>query len=311
MAVKESPKGSRRYVVEFEYKGHRVHRRCPANTSKAEAETLEATLRKELFATGELGADSATSLPGAIATWLEERVTDASKRQAKSNANMLADFVDGKLLSDIPEVAQTYRAWAKASGLSPLTINRRVALLKAVAKFAWKVKKWSKVNYSAQCELTNEKGFADMMPTKEGKAWVMLAAYTGLRQGELYRLQPGQVRDGIIDLGKGRANGVNKTKNKEARQVPVPAVALPYLKALPWTRPLGSLDWEWRTTRDAAGFAGTTYHDLRHTFASMLINNGVTIYTVARLLGNDPSYTAPRYAHLDLKTLKAAVRKLA
>ena len=53
------------------------------------------------------------------------------------------------------------------------------------------------------------------------------------------------------------------------------------------------------------------YHVLHYTFTSMLINRNINLYTIVRLLGNDHAYTTGRYAHLEVDTLKAAVRKLA
>lgn len=320
MSVKEDPPGSRRYVVQFKLRRRRIHRRCPPGTRKAEAEALEVKLRRELFAIGELGVEADVPLAGAIKIWLEERVTGTkSEKSRREHARALADFVDGKLLAELADVAEAYRAHGKATGLSPLTVNRRLAILKATAKWAWKIKRWTRENLSAYVQLTDEKGaarhvyrtpaevrrIAAKAPTFEGKAWIMLAAYSGLRQAELYGLDKTKVRrGGVLDLGV--------TKNGEPRLVPVGKPGLPFLKAIPFgrTRTLDSLDWEWRKARNAAGFAGTKYHDLRHTFASLLINQGVPLYVVARLLGNDPAYTAPRYAHLELKTLKRAVGKL-
>lgn len=317
MSVKEDPPGSRRYVVQFELRGERIHRRCPPGTRKADAEALETKLRREIFATRDLGLDPEIPLPDAIGAWLEERVagtkSDTSRRE---HARALADFVTGKLLHELPDVAEAYRAHGKAIGLSPLTVNRRLAVLKAVAKWAWKVKRWTASNLSPHVQLTDEKGaarhvyrtpaevrrIAAKAPTFEGKAWIMLAAYSGLRQAELHGLDKTKVRRGVLDLGY--------TKNGEPRLVPVAKAGLPFLKAVPFARSIDSLDWEFRKARDAAGFRGTRYHDLRHTFASLLINQGVPLYVVARLLGNDPAYTAPRYAHLELKTLKRAVARI-
>jgi site-specific recombinase XerD len=47
-------------------------------------------------------------------------------------------------------------------------------------------------------------------------------------------------------------------------------------------------------------------HDLRHSFASVLINNKVELYDVQRLLGHANAKTTQRYAHLTPATLSKA-----
>ena len=54
-----------------------------------------------------------------------------------------------------------------------------------------------------------------------------------------------------------------------------------------------------------------SFHELRHTYASMLINNGVELPVISKLLGHvDTRVTFKHYAHLADKTLAAAVTKL-
>ena len=52
---------------------------------------------------------------------------------------------------------------------------------------------------------------------------------------------------------------------------------------------------------DAAGLPDVRIHDLRHTYASLLINNGVSLYEVQELLGHSSSAMTQRYAHLQPK----------
>jgi hypothetical protein len=59
-----------------------------------------------------------------------------------------------------------------------------------------------------------------------------------------------------------------------------------------------------------AGIADFRWHDLRHTFASRLVQRGVPLYTVQRLLGHQSISMTERYAHLAPDDLLAAVTKL-
>ena len=62
----------------------------------------------------------------------------------------------------------------------------------------------------------------------------------------------------------------------------------------------------WDRLRIKAGMPNLRLHDLRHTHASMLINQGHTLFVVQNILGhNDPSVTQ-RYAHLSTKSLQDA-----
>jgi len=52
-----------------------------------------------------------------------------------------------------------------------------------------------------------------------------------------------------------------------------------------------------------AGIEDLHFHDLRHDFATFLINNGATLYQVQLALGQKDSRMAQRYAHLDPNNL--------
>ncbi|MDQ6782476.1 MAG: tyrosine-type recombinase/integrase [Actinomycetota bacterium] len=55
----------------------------------------------------------------------------------------------------------------------------------------------------------------------------------------------------------------------------------------------------WRRTRNRAQVAETArFHDARHTFASVLLSNGVSVAATAEYLGDTPSVVLGTYAHL-------------
>jgi integrase len=87
----------------------------------------------------------------------------------------------------------------------------------------------------------------------------------------------------------------------------VPRMDCPSVFANPKTlKPFVSIFCAWDTARTKAGLADVRIHDLRHSFASLLINSGRTLYEVQHILGHTQVKTTQRYAHLSQDTLLAA-----
>jgi integrase len=87
----------------------------------------------------------------------------------------------------------------------------------------------------------------------------------------------------------------------------VPRRACPWVFPNPKTlRPFVAIHYGWDTARKRAGLADVRIHDLRHSFASLLINSGRTLFEVQRILGHTQVKTTQRYAHLSQDTLLAA-----
>jgi integrase len=59
----------------------------------------------------------------------------------------------------------------------------------------------------------------------------------------------------------------------------------------------------WDTARTKAGLSEVRIHDLRHSFASFLVNSGRSLYEVQHLLGHTQIKTTQRYSHLSQDTL--------
>jgi site-specific recombinase XerD len=52
------------------------------------------------------------------------------------------------------------------------------------------------------------------------------------------------------------------------------------------------------------------FHDLRHSFASRLVQSGVDIYAVQKLLGHKDGRMTQRYAHLSIENLRSAISNM-
>lgn len=110
------------------------------------------------------------------------------------------------------------------------------------------------------------------------------------------------------------------SKTGKPRHVPLsqPAIDLiksvptfkdcPYLLPNPETKlPFVTIKHSWQTARDEAKLPDLRIHDLRHSAASFMINAGVDLFAVGRVLGHADHKSTMRYSHLANDTLLAAV----
>ena len=62
----------------------------------------------------------------------------------------------------------------------------------------------------------------------------------------------------------------------------------------------------WERLRKKAGLEHVRIHDLRHSYASMLVNSGRSLYEVQQILGHSNPKVTQRYSHLSTATLQDA-----
>jgi integrase len=318
-----------RFTVEFEQQGVRVFRRLPLATTRAQAVAYEAKLRQEIFDQRALDRKPDLSLEACVDLWLRDRLSGKKdQRMPRQNAEHLRPFLQGRSVREVQEVVRhasstwtaAHRASSTSTGvvhartLTAATVNRRLSVLKAALRYAWQ-QGWVADNLSGKISKLAEppgrevyltpaqvKRLADHMPTPEGRAAVLLLAYTGLRAGELLRIT-------ATDIGPGSLT-VNFSKSGKPRTIPVPPSILPLLSGLPLGLSYTQLQWQFRAARKAAKMPHVRLHDLRHTTASWLVNAGVDLYTVGKILGHLTPTTTARYAHLAQGTLKKAMGRL-
>lgn len=110
------------------------------------------------------------------------------------------------------------------------------------------------------------------------------------------------------------------SKTGKPRYVPLSTPALAIIEALPrfktcpflipnpdTLKPFVSIKHSWQRAIKVAKLPGLRIHDLRHSAASFMVNSGVDLFAVGKVLGHASYQSTQRYAHLANDTLLAAV----
>lgn len=310
-----------RYVVEFEQKGNRIFRRFPSGATKAQAETFELNKRRELIDQGILGLGPTLLLSAAIGEWIKEAVAGRShEKDTKGKAELVQAAVGSLALSrgGIAHAAEKVLAMVGKEGkvLAAATLNRRLSILKATAKWAWKVKHYTAENLSPYVILIDKKkervravtisqDLIEKLIRKgrnfEARAFIALGAYGLMRTGEIMRSRP-------KDIGRGLT--LPKTKKGVPRVVPILPALRPFLKAIPFRHHKRTLYGWFEEARDAARIRGDlVHHDLRRSGATILLNAEVPLEIVAHILGDSLDVAQKVYAHVLNRTAERAMRK--
>lgn len=92
-----------------------------------------------------------------------------------------------------------------------------------------------------------------------------------------------------------------ESRGKSAYLFPSPAKAKDGLD-----KPYGSVTRGWYRLREKAKVPNVRLHDLRHSFASLLVSGGRSLYEVQQILGHSDPKVTMRYAHLSAKALQEA-----
>lgn len=89
------------------------------------------------------------------------------------------------------------------------------------------------------------------------------------------------------------------SKSGKSRFVPLSGAAISILERVPriagcpfvfvnpqTLKPFTNIYFSWNNVRQRAGLPNVRLHDLRHTYASNLVNSGTSIYVVSKALGH-------------------------
>lgn len=258
-------------------------------------------------------------------------------RAYKSDLDDYARFLAARRLC--PREGETVLAYAghlmDERSAAPRTLRRRMACLRGFYKDAVRSGALARSPFAElEMQLPRARSLPRALSRTEARllaaaAWrdaggsgafpaaVLLMLSVGVRVGELVRLRPS---DYDPDSGGLHVRGKGRRERRVFVVDPRLAALLGRLAARPHSPSLcGPVGREWTTQaarRELRGFAAAagvtrrvTPHMLRHTCATLLLEDGVDLRVLQRLLGHENIATTALYAHVGDSGLRRALEQ--
>ena len=257
-----------------------------------------------------------------------------SHRTTKNCLYNFSKYYGTKKLSEItPKDIDDFKLRRINEGVKPVSINRDLSVVKALFNYAWRNKRFYGRNPVTLAGLipTESKRERILTFTEEGKLIensppylrdiIKIGLNTGMRQGEILSLLWDWIdlENNIILLPQ------TNTKSKKQRLIPINSVVRSILleRKIMWavsefvfpnssdySKHLKEVKKSFKTACRLSGISGLTFHDLRHTCATRLVEANIPLHAVTKLLGHSSVKVTERYSHPD-EIVNKAVEVLA
>ncbi len=311
------------YYTDFKFQGQRIRKVMREARTADQAKRLEAQIRDRYFE-GSYGnpAASHTLVDFAEKVWLpwckDNRKSPKGYRNDLLYFRSIMSFFGNRTFAEIPSLLiERFKRQRLTDGLQPASVNRELAALSKIFRFAIQ-QAIATINPVSQVKklIENNARTRFLSPAEEARLFdalllnptlstiVSLAIHTGMRQGEILKLE---WRD--VDFSQSRLH-IRDTKSGHDRYVPLNASAraalgdLPQTRGIRWVFPgsgssghLVEIKKAWHSALAAAAIENFRFHDLRHTAGSRLAATGAHPNTIKVLLGHRRLETTERYMH--------------
>jgi integrase len=248
--------------------------------------------------------------------------------KAYLRSSLLPCFGQYELRKITPQLIEQFIRSRLESGVQKSSINRELSCLSMVFKKAidWdylrenpmsRIKRFAEKDNVRERALTKEEEEKLLENSSELLRSIILTALnTGMRSNEILNLRWDQIDFNEMRIlventksGKNRKIGIDPKLHDVLR---LRDNQSPYVFPNPDTgKPLTTVKKSYKTACKKAGIENLRFHDLRHTFGTRIIQNGVDIETVRELMGHESYITTQRYLHTNEQRKKEAVDSLA
>lgn len=260
---------------------------------------------------------------------LAERYMERYQKQRDpfSIKRLLASFGDITLAGITSETVEDYIEKRLKEGKALSTIYKEFALGRRMLNVARKKWKWIRDNPFSDVEFPSIQNQRDRWLTLQDEQrllvsveqeWlrdiIIFAIHTGCRMGEILLLTwkdniDMQRKVIIIQATKGGikkaipiSNTLYEMLLKRSKVTHISNIVFPFKRS--------TLKDAFQKAIEGSGIVNFHFHDLRHTFATRLVQGGVDLYAIQKLLGHKTIRMTERYAHHYPESLRPSINVL-
>lgn len=247
--------------------------------------------------------------------------------------NHLIPFFKGMTLDQItPACVNQFKAQEFSKGFKPATVVLSFNILSKMFNIVIKELEWCNNNPVSKISIGKFNNKVDRWLTHEEEHLLLTLMPDWLNQICIFALNTGMRENEILSLKWTEVNLSRKTitvintKNKEDRTIPINNSVYQLLLVIGKVRALSG--YVFTNTKTKGRYSNEVvslrfryyvkkseiphcrFHDLRHTFATRLVQSGIDLYKVSKLLGHKSIKETERYAHHYPESLRDSVNIL-
>ena len=309
---KDKETGQWRFEFSRRIEGVRTRHRklLPAGWTRSQADAFDRQESAALYAVATGIAKPRHYIGEAVQRYLKERVPHLKAgANAAREIDSMRDWWDGRPLDGLATVCAEYAA-DQLGALQPATIKNRISYLRAACRWAWKRHQMGDADPGARVvvpEVNNARStiisrlqmvhLARACRHRGVRALIRIAFYSGMRVAEIQRAER-----------RGNVFALATTKNGEPRIIPMHQAIISAAKIKMPKR--SEIDYYWPLARAVCGLDHVHLHDIRHSAATEMVNAGVDLATVGKVLGHKSHASTMRYSHHSTAIQAVAVGKI-
>lgn len=293
----------------------RANRLLPPGWSKKQADEFDRVETARLYALATGVTKSQPLIDDAVLLYLQQHAPNLKNfTDLKAALELCHPYYSGKPMTALADIARKYIKDHEGV-LSGGTIRNRLAYLRAACRWAWKTHNMGEHDPAERMVLPKPGkprrmyfDRADMlriaraMHYQPSRAVFRAAFYTGMRLSEVLRSQAVQTVSGL-------GLGIIDSKNGTPHIVPVNPRIAHLVRSKQWPPAVhkSTVSHHTKLAMKAQGLGEYRFHDSRHSSASQMIQQGVSLNTVGDVLNHKSPASTKIYAHLATQQLADAV----